>query len=100
MHFNDETSGAAHNTTASITTLSDGRRRLVAYFSKLRENRQFQATSRVHYNQTTLHSNKVKTSKMSSNSLVSFIINSILWARGSVARRDDPISRWRFQSMY
>ena len=70
MHFNDETTGVAHNTTANITTLSDGRRKVIAYFSNLPENRQYQATSRVHYNQTTLHSNKVKTSEFSSNSLV------------------------------
>ena len=64
MHFHDETTGVAHNMTANITTLSDGRRRLVAYFSHLPENRIYQATSRVHYNQITLHSNKVQTSEM------------------------------------
>ena len=64
IHFQDETSGVAHNTTANITTLSDGRRRLVAYFSYLPENRQYQATCRVHYNQITLRSNKFHTSEM------------------------------------
>ena len=64
MHFYDETTGAAHNTTANITTLSNGRRRLVAYFSNLPENRQYQATSKVHYNQITLYSNQVNTSEM------------------------------------
>ena len=72
VHFHDETTGVAHNTTANITTLSDGRRRLVAYFSNLPENRQYQATSRVHYNQITLHSNKVQTSEMFSNSLIHY----------------------------
>ena len=64
MHFHDETTSVAHNTTANITTLSDGRRRLVAYFSYLPENRIYQATSSVHYDQITLHSNKVRTSEM------------------------------------
>ena len=65
MHFHDETTGVAYNTTANITALSDGRRRLVTYFSYLPENRHYQATSMVHYDQITLHSyNKVRTSEM------------------------------------
>lgn len=78
MHLQDETSDVNYDTTANITMLSDGRRRLVAYFFKLPENRQYQATSRVHYNQITLHSNKVQTSEMfSSNSSLLIVTRQI-----------------------
>ena len=78
MHLQDETSDVNYDTTANITTLSDGRRRLVAYFFNLPENRQYQATSRVHYNQITLYSNKVQTSEMfSSNSSLLIVTRQI-----------------------
>ena len=52
-----------YNTTATITTLSDGRRRLVAHFNNVPEDKHYQATVRVHYDQFIQHSIPTKTSE-------------------------------------
>ena len=53
-----------HNTTANITALPDGRRRLVAHFPNIPEDTLYYATSKVHYTeQRTQRSNQVNTSE-------------------------------------
>ena len=53
-----------YNTTANITPLPDGRRRLVAHFPNIPEDTQYHATSKVHYTErSTQHSNQVNTSE-------------------------------------
>ena len=63
VHLHDESSGLMYNTTANITTLSDGRRRLVARFSGVPEDKHYQATSKVYYDQFIQHSIPTETSE-------------------------------------
>ena len=53
-----------HNTTANVTTMHDGRRRLEAHFPNIPEDTRYHATSKVHYTErSTQHSNQVNTSE-------------------------------------
>ena len=52
-----------YNTTATITTLSDGRTRLVAHFNNVPEDKHYRATVRVHYDQFIQHSIPAETSE-------------------------------------
>ena len=63
VHLHDESSGLMYNTTANITILSDGRRRLVAYFNDIPEDKHYQATVKVHYDQFIQHSIPTETSE-------------------------------------
>ena len=63
VHLHDESSGLMYNTTANITTLSDGRMRLVALFNDVPEDKHYQATSKVHYDQFIQHSIPTETSE-------------------------------------
>ena len=66
VHLHDESSGEIYSTTANITPLPDGRRRLVAHFPNIPEDTQYRAISEVHYTERstcTQHSNQVNTSE-------------------------------------
>ena len=67
MHLYEESSGANYDTTAMIT--SDGRRRLpfVADFDNLPDDKYYQATSKVHYDQFIQHSIPAETSEYHNN---------------------------------
>ena len=63
MHLHEQSSGLNYDTTAMIT--SDGRRRLsfVADFANLPDDKHYQATSKVHYDQFIQHSIPTETSE-------------------------------------
>ena len=63
VHLHDENSGLMYDTTANITTLSDGRMKLVAHFNDVPEDKHYQATSKVHYDQFIQHSSPTETSE-------------------------------------
>ena len=63
VHLHDENSGLMYDTNAIITTLSDGRRRLVAHFNDVAEDKHYRATSKVYYDQFIQHSIPTETSE-------------------------------------